>query len=195
MVSRPETDDFARWRIDDLERLLARESVVEGRSDLRKVVIHGDYAPWNLLMQPDGSLFVLDFNAARLDLRIYDIILATFWFAWRGDHLDLETAMELQTGYCAAVDSSAAAYDAIESPTETEIALASDVFCWVMGRAIVERLRTHYLEERFLLTDPTNLERMYQMCVWAQEHPQELTCGLRAAPARATKHSGRAEDI
>jgi hypothetical protein len=81
--------------------------------------------------------------------------------------LDLETATELQAGYRRTI-----------TPTKAEIALASNVFCWVMGRSIVERLRTHYLERRFLISDASSLERMYQMCAWAQKHPQDLTHGL-----------------
>ena len=169
LAEKPGIDDFGRSRSADLERLLDQESIVEACSDLSRAVIHGDYAPWNILMQPDSSLFVLDFNAARLDLCIYDLMLATFWFAWRGDHLDLETATELQAGY-----------RNIIQPNEAEIALAPNVFCWLMGRSIVERLRTHYLEKRFLLSNANGLDRLYQMCMWAQKHPQELTRGIGA---------------
>ncbi len=68
--------------------------------------------------------------------------------------------------------------------TETEIALASDVFRWLMGRSIAERLRTHYLEQRFVIRDPVRLERFYKMCVWAAQQPRQLTCGLRSEETR-----------
>jgi Ser/Thr protein kinase RdoA (MazF antagonist) len=161
-------DDFARSHLDAIERQLDLESVVEGRSDLTKLVIHGDYAPWNLLILPQRSLFVLDFNAARLDLKIYDIMFATFWFAWRHDHLDPDRAMAFQTGYLEA-----------GHLNEAEIMLASDVFCWLMGRSLAERLRTHYLERRFVIHDPAKLQRFYDMCIWAAQHPQSLTRGLQ----------------
>lgn len=175
-------DEFARSRIADLERLIAYDSLVEGHPDLNKVVIHGDYAPWNLLMKKDGSLCILDFNASRLDLRIYDIMLATMWFAWRGDHLDLEIAKDLQTGYCSNI-----------TLTQAEIELAPKAFCWLLGRSIAERLRVHYQEQRLLISNPATLEHQYQMCAWAEEHPEQLTCGLRAAhgqPESSRSRSG-----
>jgi thiamine kinase-like enzyme len=200
-------DAFALSHLEKIERLLDLESVVERRSDLPKVVIHGDYAPWNLLLRPDGSFFVLDFNAARLDLRIFDVILATLWFAWRHDSLDVNRAMDFQTGYCSAWEESEltpqpqstqglsahserAAHSEhagpvqestpLKRPTQTEIALASDVFLWVMGRSMAERLRCHYLEQRLLIESPAGLERFYRMCTWAAAHPRQLTCGLTA---------------
>jgi thiamine kinase-like enzyme len=188
LAGSPSVDAFARLHLDEIERLLDLESVVEQRSDLPKVVIHGDYAPWNLLLRPDRSFFVLDFNAARLDLRIFDIILATLWFAWRHGSLDHGRAMAFQTGYCSAWDGRKVTMRSqptqestpLERPTQAEIALASDVFQWVMGRSIAERLRCHYLEQRFLLKSPTGLERFYRMCAWAASHPRQLTCGLTA---------------
>ncbi len=181
-------DNFARSRIGDLERLIELEHTVEERPGLCKVVIHGDYAPWNILRRPDRSLFVLDFNAARLDLRMYDIMLATFWFAWRQDHLDMDTAVALQTGYfngcrqpSSGLTAGCSVSGGILEPSEVEIAMAHHIFRWLMGRSIVERLRSHYLEGRFLLTDPRNLERFHQMCVWAGQQPEQLTLGLRRA--------------
>jgi Ser/Thr protein kinase RdoA (MazF antagonist) len=173
-------DDFARSHLDGIEELLDRESIVEQDPNLTRVVIHGDYAPWNLLLRPDRSLFVLDFNAARLDLRVFDVILATFWFAWRNGSLDRARAMAFQTGYCQA-----------GSLDKAELEQASNVFQWVMGRSIAERLRTHYLEGRFVIQDPAALERFYDMCAWAAQQPERLTRGLHAVPMtrRARPHS------
>ena len=79
--------------------MLGLESGVEEQTTLSKLVIHGDYSPWNVLFRLGQSPFVLDFNESRLDLKIYDLMLATFWFAWRGDQLDEDRALALQTGY------------------------------------------------------------------------------------------------
>jgi Ser/Thr protein kinase RdoA (MazF antagonist) len=163
-------DDFARSRIDAIEQMLDLESVIENRTDLPKLVIHGDYAPWNILIGPDGSVFVLDFNSARLDLRVFDVVFATFWFAWRRDRLDADRAMALQTGY-----------GQVEHLRDIEIELAGDIFRWIMGRSLAERLRTHYLEHRFLIRTPALLERFYQMCVFASQHPRPLLAGLEKA--------------
>jgi Ser/Thr protein kinase RdoA (MazF antagonist) len=178
-------DEFARSHIDDLERLIELEPDIEARPGLCRVVIHGDYAPWNILRCPDHSIFVLDFNAARLDLRIYDVMLASFWFAWQRDHMDIDTAIALQTGYwdgCSQQNlDSGELVQTIHAPSQTEIDAAPNVFCWLMGRSIAERLRSHYLEQRFLLADPSSIERHYRMCVWARQHPKQLTQGLRCA--------------
>lgn len=160
-------DDFARSHIDALERRLELEPVVEQRSDLSKLVIHGDYAPWNILFRPGQPPLVLDFNAARLDLKVFDIIFATFWFAWRGNHLDQGRAMAFQSGYCET-----------GQLRKVDVELASDVFQWVMARAMAERLRRHY-QEHVLLKGPESLERFHNMCVFAGQQPQQLVAGLK----------------
>ncbi|KPL25203.1 MAG: hypothetical protein AMJ93_00795 [Anaerolineae bacterium SM23_84] len=161
-------DDFARSHIDTLERMLRLESVVEERSDLSKLVVHADYAPWNILFRPGQPLFLLDFNAARLDLKVFDVISATFWFSWRrGDRLDQGEAMAFQTGYCET-----------GQLREIEVKLASSVFQWVMARAMVERLRRHY-QEHFLLYDLKRIGKIYKMCVFARQQPQQLVAGLK----------------
>jgi Ser/Thr protein kinase RdoA (MazF antagonist) len=160
-------DDFARSRIAAIEQMLDLESRVEECSDLSKLVIHGDYAPWNVRFRPGQSPFVLDFNAARLDLKIFDVILATFFFAWRGDRLDQDRVMAFQTGY-----------GQTGHLHEMDFKLVGDVFQWVTARSMAERLRTHYLEQRFLIKEPTGLERFYKMCVYAKQQPQQLVAGL-----------------
>jgi Ser/Thr protein kinase RdoA (MazF antagonist) len=160
-------DDWARSHIDALGQMLRLEQVVEARSDLSKLVIHGDYAPWHLLLRPGQPPFVLDFNAARLDLKIFDIVLATFWFAWRGDRLDLGRAMAFQTGYCET-----------GRLRSIDARLASPVFQWLMARAVSERLRRHY-QEHVVLQGPSGPERFYKMCVLAQHQPQQLVAGLK----------------
>jgi Ser/Thr protein kinase RdoA (MazF antagonist) len=63
-------DDSVRSRVDAIEEMLRLESVVEEHSDLSKLVIHGDYSPWNVLFRPGQPPVVLDFNESRLDLKI-----------------------------------------------------------------------------------------------------------------------------
>lgn len=160
-------DDFTRSRINALERMLGLESVVESYPNLSKLVIHGDYSPWNILFRPGLPPFVLDFNEARLDLKIYDLALATFSFAWRGDHLDQDRALAFQTGY-----------GETGQLSEVDINLASLVFQWVMARSLVERLHIHYLQQR-PLTNPAGMEKQYQMCLFAGQQPQQLVAGLK----------------
>jgi Ser/Thr protein kinase RdoA (MazF antagonist) len=162
-------DDWARSRMDALDKMLDLESVVEAHSDLSKLVIHGDYAPWNVLFRPGRSPFVLDFRESRLDLKIYDITLATFWFAWRGTYLDRDRVLAFQTGYCETSHLS-----------EVDIDLAGSVFQWVMARSLVERLYLHYLRRPPVPDGLESGERQYKMCVFAEQQPQQLVAGLKA---------------
>jgi Ser/Thr protein kinase RdoA (MazF antagonist) len=161
-------DDFVRSHIDALDKMLRLESVVEERSGLSKLVIHGDYAPWNVLFRPGQPPFVLDFNESRLDLKIYDVMLATFWFAWRGDHLDQDRALAFQAGYGESGQLS-----------EDDSKLAGSVFQWIMARSLIERLYLHYLRQQQVWTrGPAGMERQYKMCVFAEQQPQQLVAGL-----------------
>lgn len=155
-------DEWTRAHIDALEQMLQLEPVVEGCSELSKLVIHGDFAPWNILLRSGQPPFVLDFNAARLDLKIFDIVFATFWFAWRRERLDLGRATAFQAGYCET-----------GRLREIDVRLAGDVFQWLMARAVSERLRRHY-QEHVLLQGPQGPERFYQMCVFVQRQTHQL---------------------
>jgi Ser/Thr protein kinase RdoA (MazF antagonist) len=162
-------DDWTRSRIDAIHRMLGLEALVERRSDLSKLVIHGDYAPWNILFRPGQSPFVLDFNESRLDLRIYDLMLATFWFAWRGDRLDSRRTQALQSGYIKSGQLS-----------EVEVDMAGPVFQWIMARSLTERLYKHYRGQRHY-SDAGAMERQYQMCVFADLGSEQLAPDLRRA--------------
>jgi Ser/Thr protein kinase RdoA (MazF antagonist) len=161
-------DDFARSHLDAFEAMLRLESVVETRSELSKLVIHGDYAPWNILFRIGRSPFILDFNESRLDLKVYDLMLATFWFAWRGDRLDLNRALALQQGYCET-----------NQLQEIDLKLAGEIFQWIMVRSMTERLYHHYEGYRHIGKGSVVLADQYRMCVFAGQQSQQLTAGLR----------------
>jgi len=161
-------DHFTRARIDAIERMLELEPVVESCLDLSKVVIHGDFAPWNILFRRGQPPVVLDFNESRLDLKIYDVTLATFWFAWRDNRLDQDRALAFQTGYCQTGQLS-----------DVDISLASSAFQWIMARSLTERLYIHYLQQRPLNSSPAGMEKQYRMCIFARQQPQQLVAGLK----------------
>ena len=171
MVNKPTAtsliDQFARDHLDQLEQFLDLEETVEGCSALSKLVIHGDYAPWNILFHPGKPPIVLDFNAARLDLKIYDVILATFFFSWRNGTLDSDRAQIFQQGY-----------NRIGRLTEVELALAGDVYQWLMGRSIAERLRSHYLDDRPWQAGTKGWERFFAQCLFSRQNAQQLISGL-----------------
>jgi Ser/Thr protein kinase RdoA (MazF antagonist) len=164
-------DEWAWYRIDAIHRMLGLEALVERHPDLSKLVVHGDYAPWNILFRPGKASLVLDFNESRLDLKIYDLMLATFWFAWRGDHLDSRRAQAFQVGYCQGGRLSTCDVD-----------LAGPVFQWIMARSLTERLHKHYAGQGYY-GDPTTMERQYQMCVFTELQSEQLVSDLKRAIA------------
>ncbi|MFZ5917466.1 MAG: phosphotransferase [Chloroflexota bacterium] len=164
-------DDFTRARIDALAQMLELEEMVEARTDLSKVVIHGDYAPWNVLFCPGRPPLILDFNESRLELKIYDIMLATFWFAWNGSRLNPGRVLALQAGYCETGRLS-----------QADIDLAGTVFQWVMARSLVERLHLYYLEKPLETAHIGRPEIQFQMCLFAGQQPRQLVAGLKGNP-------------
>jgi len=162
-------DDWTRARMDAIDKMLTLESVVEERSDLSKLVIHGDYSPWNVLFRPGQSPVVLDFNESRLDLKIYDLMLATFWFAWRRHRLDQDRALAFQSGYCQT-----------GQLHEADINLAGSVFQWIMARSLTHRLHDYYMGRR-PRKEPGCMEEQYQMCAYAAQQAPQLVAGLRSA--------------
>ena len=60
---------------------------------------------------------------------------------------------------------------------EADINLAGSIFQWIMARSLTERLHTHYLGQR-LRKAPAGMEKQYQMCVFAEQQPQQLVAGL-----------------
>jgi hypothetical protein len=95
-------------------------------------------------------------------------MLATFWFAWRNDHLDQDTARAFQAGY-----------GKTGKLCEADINLAGSVFQWIMARSLTERLYKHYMGQRSLLDNPARLEKQYRMCVFAAQQPQQLVAVLK----------------
>lgn len=63
-------------KTDYLKEELSRLDNLLQKSNLIRSIIHGDYGPYNLLFQKNGPTVVLDFEMARLDWRMVDIIQA-----------------------------------------------------------------------------------------------------------------------
>ncbi|MEO5985445.1 MAG: phosphotransferase [Candidatus Limnocylindria bacterium] len=62
------------------ERLLALEETLDAAA-LSTTIIHGDYGPYNVLVRRGCPLFVIDFELARLDWRLADLVTALPRFA------------------------------------------------------------------------------------------------------------------
>jgi Ser/Thr protein kinase RdoA (MazF antagonist) len=73
-----------------LEKLQQLDETLKSAS-LPRVLIHGDYGIQNLLFHPDGTITVLDFELARLDWRLSDLVTSLSRFRSRDGAFDLES--------------------------------------------------------------------------------------------------------
>jgi len=163
-------DHFVLAHLDAFEQMLRLEPVIEERSELSKFVVHGDYSPWNVFFRLNQPPIVLDFNESRLELKIYDIMLAVFWFSWRNNCLNQDRSQAFLEGY----------YQT-NYLNKVDIELAGSIFQWIMARSIVERLHKHYfLKKHSLAKSVAGLERQYQMCLFAKEYSQQLVIKNKA---------------
>ncbi len=62
------------------QRVLALEETLSALP-LSTTIIHGDYGPYNVLVRPGYPLFVIDFELARLDWRLTDLVTGLPRFA------------------------------------------------------------------------------------------------------------------
>jgi homoserine kinase type II len=103
--SQPNRDGFERFVLEQMGRVQHSLEVLGARveshhSALPKLVIHGDYGPYNLLFNRHGLAAVLDFECTRLDLRAYDLLFALYRFAGTSDgSLNLGNARIFYTAY------------------------------------------------------------------------------------------------
>lgn len=65
-----------RGRSDQIASELARLEEEMSRAPLERVIIHGDYGIHNLLYRRNGTAVVTDFELARLEWRLIDIVIA-----------------------------------------------------------------------------------------------------------------------
>lgn len=77
---RPDVGGLMRWHID---RACARLAAL-GLVGAEQIVLHSDFAPWNLLFESDVLSGVLDFESTHLDFRVADFALS-----WRGAYDDV----------------------------------------------------------------------------------------------------------
>ncbi len=72
---RPESGHIMRWHLDKVLEAFERIELAEAET----LVLHSDFAPWNLLFD-DGRLSgILDFESTHLNYRVSDFALS-----WRG---------------------------------------------------------------------------------------------------------------
>lgn len=75
----PEEARILQWHAERAEELLAgMDSELAGA---RRIVLHGDFAPWNLLYRDGNLTGILDFEWAHRDVSVADFALS-----WRGKY-------------------------------------------------------------------------------------------------------------
>jgi len=73
---RPREGHIMRWHLDWARSAFAKLKL----QDAETVVLHGDFARWNLLFEDDRLTGILDFEASHRNYRVADFALS-----WRGD--------------------------------------------------------------------------------------------------------------
>lgn len=104
---RPEEARILRWHADRAREIFA-EVLAE---NLPAIVIHGDFAPWNLRYRAGKLSGIFDFDLCHLNHRVADFALS-----WRGKHDDVVHG-----------------YQELHPLTEVEMALLTPVWwAWVL---------------------------------------------------------------
>jgi len=74
---RPDVGRLMRWHLDRARAALERLDL----ESAAQLVIHGDFARWNVLFEDDGLTGVVDFETAHRNFRVADFALS-----WRGQY-------------------------------------------------------------------------------------------------------------
>ena len=85
----------ASYVLDELDRL---ERLLDGAA-FPRVVVHGDYGLHNLLFPRPDLAVPVDFELARLDWRLFDLISVLGKHRYRGGHYDLESMATFLAAY------------------------------------------------------------------------------------------------
>jgi Ser/Thr protein kinase RdoA (MazF antagonist) len=98
----PEAKVHADWLLqkgDWLAGELQSLDEVLRAAALPRLIIHGDYALQNLLFQPDGSVTPVDFELARLEWRLSDLVTSLLRFGNARERYDMQTMRAFMTAY------------------------------------------------------------------------------------------------
>jgi len=117
---------------------------------LPKLVIHGDYGPYNLLFDKEQLVAVLDFECTHLDWRAGEVISAIYRFAGTKNGIDCEQAKTFLS-----------AYQSHCTLAADEIALMPDIFRFSRLRSLTICLRDY-----FDLAAPSRLYDARHMVWW-----------------------------
>jgi len=159
-----ELERFFLHNIDRLEESLA-DLGQRFQSDNRllpKLVIHGDYGPYNLLFKHGQLAAVLDFECTHFDWRAWEVIGAIYRFAGSKNGINYDKATTFLS-----------AYQSCLMLTNDEIAAMPDVFRFSRLRALTICFRDYF---EFAVTSRFgDASHMVWWMDWMEENAKELT--------------------
>lgn len=158
--------ESSRFFLDNLTRLKEcyidlNRGLAQSLSSLPKLVIHGDYGPYNLLFNEGALVAVLDFECTHLDLRAIEVITSLVRFASPDARFDYDKARIFFRAYVSQCPLS-----------RGEIERMPDLF-----RLEKIRVLACLLEEYFSLADSLKLRyarRLMDRIDWMARNGEEL---------------------
>ncbi|HEX5690918.1 MAG TPA: phosphotransferase [Roseiflexaceae bacterium] len=93
-LDKPEDQPHADWLIQHSNALVEALAPIDellSAVPLKRVIIHGDYGLHNLLFQADGSVLLIDFELARLEWRLSDLVSCLSRFRYADGRYDFQS--------------------------------------------------------------------------------------------------------
>lgn len=106
----PDAQPYAEWLTRNGAALLERLATLDDQladAPLTRTVIHGDYGLHNLLFQRDGTVTPVDFELARLEWRLSDLVSCLSRFRYGEGSYDFESIRWFVAAYAAELPLSA----------------------------------------------------------------------------------------
>jgi Ser/Thr protein kinase RdoA (MazF antagonist) len=176
-LSDPEARRLAETLIDRAPAVLADLERLERRiaeAELPRVVIHGDFGLHNLLITPGGTAVPVDFEVARLDHRVNDLISAAGKFRTGDAAYDDEAIETFYRGYAGSWPL-----------TPVELDRFPDAWRRYRLRASVQYWNS-YFETAGPIRKLWSARHAIEQAMWPDRHPEELERLKHAAGSGAT---------
>jgi len=90
------------WLVENYQSILDELKVMDGQLDqagLKRLIVHGDYGLHNLVYPQDAPITVLDFETARLEWRLSDLVSALSRLRFKSGAYDFAAMAAFLRGY------------------------------------------------------------------------------------------------
>jgi Ser/Thr protein kinase RdoA (MazF antagonist) len=134
--------------------------------DLPRIIIHGDYGPYNLLFKKSGAVFVLDFEMARLEWRLVEIIKSIHRFCLKRYRFSLKK-----------MNIFVKSYNSIVEITNEEIELIPDLWIYVKMKDAIRSLFNfcRNKEDKYLHSFLASMKSID----WIKRNEEKVKCALK----------------